>query len=134
MLSRRVGTSGDGMKPGDTGIARIVKATGYTWAGLMAAWRQEAAFRQETMLLLTMIFAAPWIGRTIPEQAMLIGVGIMVLVVELLNSAIEAAIDRIGHDAHDLSAIAKDMGSAAVFLSLCVAGLVWLAVLADRFL
>ncbi len=120
------------MKPRDTGLTRIWKATGYTWAGIKAAWRQEAAFRQETALLAFMALAAPWAGRTIPEQAMLIAVGIAVLVVELLNSAIEAAIDRISHDAHDLSGIAKDMGSAAVFLSLCMAGLVWLAVILDR--
>jgi len=120
------------MKPGDTGLTRIWKATGYTWAGLKAAWRHEAAFRQEASLLVVMTFAAPWVGRTIPEQALLIGVGVLVLIVELLNSAVEAAIDRIGHDAHDLSGIAKDMGSAAVFLSLCLAGLAWLAVVLDR--
>lgn len=120
------------MKPGDTGLTRIWKATGYTWTGLRAVWRMEAAFRQEAMLLLFMILAAPWVGRSLPEQVMLIATGIMVLVVELLNSAIEAAVDRIGHDVHDLSGIAKDMGSAAVFLSLCVAGLVWFAVVVDR--
>lgn len=122
------------MKPGDTGLTRIWKATGYTWAGLKAVWRLEAAFRQEAMLLLFMVLAAPWVGRTLPEQVMLMATGVMVLVVELLNSAIEAAVDRIGQDAHDLSGMAKDMGSAAVFLSLCVAGLVWLAVVADRLL
>jgi diacylglycerol kinase (ATP) len=120
------------MKPGDTGLVRIVKATGYTWAGLRAAWRQEAAFRQEVMLLALMVPAAAWVGRTLLEKALLIGVGLLVLVVELLNSAIEAAIDRIGHDAHDLSGIAKDMGSAAVFVSLCIVVLTWLAVIADR--
>lgn len=133
MLKRCSGVvPGRGMKPGDTGLTRIWKATGYTWTGLRAVWRMEAAFRQEAMLLLFMILAAPWVGRSLPEQVMLIATGIMVLVVELLNSAIEAAVDRIGHDVHDLSGIAKDMGSAAVFLSLCVAGLVWFAVVVDR--
>ena len=80
------------MKPGDTGLVRIVKATGYTWAGLKAAWRQEAAFRQEVLLLALMVPAAAWVGRTLLEKALLIGVGLLVLVVELLNSAIEAAI------------------------------------------
>ena len=119
------------MKPGDTGLSRILKATGYTWEGLKAAWRQEAAFRQEVGLLIVMIPAAFWIGRTTLEIAFLIASGLFVLVVELLNSAIEAAIDRIGNDAHDLSGIAKDMGSAAVFISLVMAGLIWGGVVFD---
>ena len=121
------------MKPGDTGLTRIRKATGYSLAGLRAAWRHESAFRQEIGLLLVMVPAALWLGRDLGESALLIAAGLLVLVVELLNSAIEAAIDRIGHDDHRLSAQAKDLGSAAVFVSLCLAGLVWTAVLADRF-
>lgn len=120
------------MKPGDKGLARIWRATGYTWAGLKAAWRHEAAFRQEVALVAFLTPAAIWLGRSPVEQALLIGVALMVLVVELLNSAIEAAIDRIGHDAHDLSGIAKDMGSAAVFVSLCIVALVWCAVILDQ--
>lgn len=120
------------MKPGDKGFVRIWKATGYTWAGLKAAWRHEAAFRQEVALAAFLTPAAILLGRSPVEQALLIGVALMVLVVELLNSAIEAAIDRIGHDAHYLSGIAKDMGSAAVFISLCIVALVWGAVILDQ--
>lgn len=120
------------MKPGDTGLTRIWRATGYTWAGLKAAWRQEAAFRQEVGLLVVMTPAAFWVGRTLLEQALLIAVGLLVLAVELLNLAIEAAIDRIGHDDHDLSGIAKDMGSAAVFTSLTIVVIVWGAVILDQ--
>ena len=120
------------MKPGDTGLTRIWRATGYTWAGLKAAWRQEAAFRQEVGLLAVMTPAAFWVGRTLLEQALLIAVGLLVLAFELLNSAIEAAIDRIGHDDHDLSGIAKDMGSAAVFTSLTIVVIVWGAVTLDQ--
>jgi diacylglycerol kinase (ATP) len=122
------------MKPGDTGLTRIRKATAYSIAGLRAAWRHESAFRQETALLLAMLPAAAWLGRDVAESALLIGVGLLVLVVELLNSAVEAAVDRIGHDDHCLSGRAKDLGSAAVFVCLCLAGLVWLAVALDRFL
>lgn len=120
------------MKPGDTGLTRIWRATGYTWAGLKAAWRQEAAFRQEVGLLVVMTPVAFWVGRTLLEQALLIAVGLLVLAVELLNLAIEAAIDRIGHDDHDLSGIAKDMGSAAVFTSLTIVVIVWGAVILDQ--
>ncbi len=120
------------MKPGDKGLVRIWKATGYTWAGLKAAWRQEAAFRQEVALVAFLSPAALWLGRSPTEQAMLIAVALLVLVVELLNSAIEAAVDRIGHDAHDLSGIAKDMGSAAVFVSLSIVAIVWGGVILDQ--
>ena len=120
------------MKPGNTGLLRIWKATGYTWAGLKAAWRQEAAFRQEVTLVAILTPAALWLGRSPVEQALLIAVGLLVLVVALLNSAVDAAIDRISHDAHDLSGIAKDMGSAAVFISLVIVALVWGAVIVDQ--
>ena len=122
------------MKPGDTGLTRIRKATGYSMAGLRAAWQHESAFRQETALLLVMIPLALWLGETIAERAMLIATGLFVLVVELLNSAVEAAVDRIGRDPHNLSGRAKDLGSAAVFVSLVTVGLIWLGVAAGRFL
>ena len=96
------------------GWRRLVNATGYSWAGLRAAWRNEEAFRQEAVLAVVLAPAAFVLGRTGLQQALLLGVLMLVLVVELLNSAIEAVVDRIGHDRHPLSGQAKDMGSAAV--------------------
>ena len=122
------------MKPGDTGLTRMLKATGYSFAGLRAAWRHESAFRQETALLLTMVPLALWLGQTVSERAFLVATGLLVPVVELLNSAVAAAIDRSCHDPHSLSGQANNLGSAAVFVSLVVTGLLWLSVLADRFL
>ncbi len=112
-------------KPGHTGIRRIIHAAGYSISGLRAAWRNESAFRQELLLL---VIGAPlgwWLGGDGMERALLIGSLLLVLIVELLNSAVEAAIDRIGDGDHPLSARAKDMGSAAVLLSLLLAVLVW---------
>ena len=99
------------------GLRRIWNAMLYSVAGLRAAWDNEAAFRQEIVLCLILIPAAFWVGGNALERVLLIGSCLLVLVVELLNSAIEAAIDRIGADRHTLSGRAKDMGSAAVFLS-----------------
>ncbi|MFV8781060.1 diacylglycerol kinase [Microbulbifer sp. SA54] len=110
-------------KPGKTGISRLIDATGYSWAGLLATWRNEAAFRQEVTLAIILIPAALWLGNTGVERALLIGVTLLVMIVELLNSAIEAVVDRIGPEKHPLSKIAKDTASAAVSLSL----LLWLA-------
>ena len=92
------------MKPGDTGLTRIRKATGYSMAGLRAAWQHESAFRQETALLLVMIPLALWLGETVAERAMLIATGLFVLVVELLNSAVEAAVEARGDPASATSA------------------------------
>ena len=113
------------MKPGDTGLVRILKATGYSMAGFRAAWTHESAFRQETILLIVMVPLAAWLGRTAPERAMLIATGLLILVVELLNSAVEAVVDRVGTDPHRLSGLAKDLGSAAVLLSLAAVWLTW---------
>jgi diacylglycerol kinase (ATP) len=120
-------------KPGKTGIGRIIDAQMYTLKGLQAIWQHEAAFRQEIWLCLVMIPAAFWVGTNAVEIAMLVGVCLLVLVVELLNSAIENVVDRIGHEMHELSGRAKDMGSAAVFVSLCLAGLTWVLILWQRF-
>ena len=121
-------------KPGSTGIRRIVRATVFSAKGLAYAFRNEAAFRQEIALTVALIPAALWLGRTPLEIALLIGVCFVMLIVELLNSAIEAAIDRLGNERHELSGAAKDLGSAAVFVVLCLVALVWLAVAYDRFL
>lgn len=120
-------------KSENTGIGRIIRATGYSAQGIAAAWKHEAAFRQETVLTLLLLPAALWLGETVLVQALLIGVCLLVLVIELLNSAIEAAIDRHGDERHELSGRAKDMGSAAVFFGLLIVLLTWGAVICDRF-
>jgi diacylglycerol kinase (ATP) len=118
------------MKPGKTGIRRIIDATGYSLQGLRACWRNEAAFRQEVLLFLV-LFPLSFVVATNIEQWLLLVVPLfLLLIVELLNSAIEAIVDRIGPEHHELSGRAKDIGSAAVFISLlltaaCWGGLVW---------
>ena len=108
-----------------TGLRRLVLAGGYSLQGLRAAWRQEAAFRQEVVISLLLLPLALVLDFSLLERLLLIAVMVAVLVVELLNSAIEAAIDRIGPEFHDLSGRAKDLGSAAVLLSLLLASGVW---------
>ena len=120
-------------KPGNIGIQRIVRATGFSARGLAQAWRHEAAFRQECVAAALLTPAAIWLGQTTVERALLIGVCLLVILVELINSAIEAAIDRHGDEHHELSGRAKDMGSAAVFVSLVIVLLVWGAVIFERF-
>lgn len=116
-----------------TGAGRIIAAAGFSLSGLRAAWRSEEAFRQEVLLAAVLAPLAVWLGQTMVQRALLVGVCLLVLVVELLNSAVEAVVDRIGHDLHELSGQAKDMGSAAVLLSLLLAAAVWGAVAWDRF-
>jgi diacylglycerol kinase (ATP) len=120
-------------KPGHRGLTRVVMATLYSARGFNAAWRNEAAFRQELGLTLLLVPAALWLGRSPVEQALLIGACLLVLITELLNSAIEAVVDRVGDETNRLSGRAKDMGSAAVFTSLCLVVLLWGAVMLDRF-
>jgi len=108
-----------------TGIGRIWRATLYSLAGIRAAWKHETAFRQEVLLSVILAPAAFWLGSSSVERIMLIGSCLIVLITELLNSAIEAAIDRISDDRHRLSARAKDLGSAAVFISLWLAAITW---------
>ncbi len=111
------------------GLTRIIKAFGYSWSGLRSTFRHEEAFRQELLLCLVLIPAALWLTDVGVERALLIGSLFLILIVELLNSGIEAAIDRFGEELHKLSARAKDMGSAAVLLSFINAGAIWLLVL-----
>lgn len=120
-------------KPGETGIKRVIHATNYTILGFKAIWKHEAAFRQEVALAAVMIPAAFWVGADAVQRSVLIGVCLVVLITELLNSGIEAVVDRIGPEHHELSGRAKDMGSAAVFVSLCLAGSTWLLILWERF-
>jgi diacylglycerol kinase (ATP) len=120
-------------KPGNTGIRRIVNATFFSLAGLRAAWQHEAAFRQELMLAIVLIPTGIWLGRTAVERALLIGSCLLVLIVELLNSGIEAIVDRVGLEPHRLSGQAKDLGSAAVFVSLVLVLVVWGLIAWSRF-
>lgn len=120
-------------KPGHTGAKRLIHATRFSLRGFGHAWRHESAFRQEVALTLVLVPAAIWLGRDNLERALLIGTCLVVLIVELLNSAVEAAIDRVGHEHHELSGRAKDLGSAAVMTSLVLLGLVWATVLYERF-
>ena len=112
----------------ETGIKRVLKATVYSWQGIQYAWQNEAAFRQETVLFIIATIIAIFSPVTAVEKVLLIGSGGIVIVVEILNSAIEAVVDRFGGEFHPLSKAAKDMGSAAVFISLCLAGITWLLI------
>lgn len=114
-------------KPGKTGLARIIDAGGYSAKGLKAAWQHEAAFRQELVLAVVLTPLAFVVGASLIERIVLLALTWLVLVVELLNSAVEAVVDRIGSEHHPLSGRAKDMGSAAVLISLLVAGGTWVA-------
>lgn len=114
------------------GIGRLWRATRYSLAGIRAAWTHEAAFRQEVLLTMILAPAAFWLGGSTVERLLLLGSCLIVLITELLNSAVEAAIDRISDDKHRLSARAKDLGSAAVFISLWLAAITWGLIGYDR--
>ncbi|HEX7035100.1 MAG TPA: diacylglycerol kinase [Pseudomonadales bacterium] len=116
-----------------TGIKRLVKATEYSLRGLRSAWRYEPAFRQECLIGLVLLPCAFLLGETLVQTALLIGVCLIVLITELLNSAVEAAIDRMGEELHDLAGRAKDMSSAAVAVSLLLVGITWALVALQRF-
>ncbi len=116
-----------------TGLNRVWHAFGYSLAGLRAGWG-ETAFRQECIASFVLVPLSFWLGQTWVEVALLAGSVVLLMVVELLNTAIETAIDRVGPEWHDLSKRAKDMGSAAVLLSLLVCAGIWLAALGQRFL
>ncbi|MEF1291683.1 diacylglycerol kinase [Vibrio sp. M260118] len=113
------------MKPGATGIKRIINATGYSMKGLKAAWLHEAAFRQEVVLLIVMTALTFFLPVTKLEQVIMISSLFVVVLVELINSAIEAVVDRIGSEHHELSGRAKDIGSAAVFVALGLVAVTW---------
>jgi diacylglycerol kinase (ATP) len=119
-------------KTGVTGIKRIINATGYSWLGLKAAYKHESAFRQEVWLAAFMVPLGFYLGRDWTDKAALICSVLFVLIVELLNSGIEAVVDRVGDEPHKLSGRAKDMGSAAVLIALIITVLIWAAVLIDN--
>ncbi len=112
------------------GAARFARAFGSTWRGLRAAWRDEAAFRQECALTVVVVPLGLWLGATGVERALLVGPMFLVLAIELINSALEATVDRIGLERHPLSGIAKELGSAAVFIGFVVLAVNWILVLA----
>ncbi len=115
------------------GLRRILRAGGYSWAGLKSALRHEAAFRQELALGLPLLLAAPFVGRSVAEALLLAGTVVAVWVVELLNSALEALADEISIERRERLGRAKDLGSAAVMLALLMALVTWGAVLVSRF-
>lgn len=121
-------------KPGATGLTRVIRAFGFSMKGLMAAIRYESAFRQELALFIVLLPAAILLGSNYIEYILLIGSMLLVLMVELLNSAIEAVVDRISDEHHELAGRAKDMGSAAVFISLANVLFIWGWVAVQRFL
>ncbi|AXU96784.1 MAG TPA: diacylglycerol kinase [Erwinia persicina] len=112
-----------------TGLTRIIKAAGYSWKGIRAAWQHEAAFRQEAVAAIIAIAIAVWLDVDAVTRVLLIGSVVMVIIVEILNSAIEAVVDRIGSEIHPLAGRAKDMGSAAVLLAILLAMFVWIMLL-----
>ena len=118
--------------PGNTGIRRLIRAAGFSRKGLAAAARHETAFQQELALTVVLVPLALWLGETGLERALLIAVWLLVLMFELVNSAIEAVVDRIGPEQHTLSGRAKDISSAVVFIALLNAAAVWLLVLLDQ--
>lgn len=120
--------------PDNTGIKRIINAFFFSMHGFAACFRTEEAFRQEVYLAVIMIPLGLWLGGTGLEKVALVGSVMLVLIVEILNTAVERAIDRISFEKHELSKEAKDMGSAAVFLSLVLCGFTWAVVLLPQYL
>lgn len=116
-------------RPKPAGLERIFRAFGASYRGFLGTFRGEAAFRQELAVALVVIPLGIYLGDTGVERALLVAPMLLVLIVELLNSAIEATVDRVGLEHHELSGLAKDMGSAAVLSSFVLLGLTWLLVL-----
>jgi len=114
--------------PAATGINRVIKAASYSWQGIQYAFRNEAAFRQESVLLVIAVIIAIISDTNITHKILLISSVTFVLIVEIINSAIEAVVDRFGEEFHPLSKAAKDMGSAAVLIALLLAAIIWLLV------
>lgn len=116
-----------------TGFTRIIKAAGYSWKGIRAAWTHEAAFRQEGIMSLCAIVLACWLNVDAITRVLLIGSVVLVMIIEILNSALEAIVDRVGTDYHELSGRAKDMGSAAVLMAIILALFTWGCLLWSHF-
>jgi diacylglycerol kinase (ATP) len=118
---------------GRTGLGRLIRATGYSFEGLAAAYRGESAFRSEVWLAVVMLPMSFWLGGNWIEVTLLAGSVMLVMIVELLNSGIEAVVDRVSFELHPLSKRAKDIASAAVFMSLVLCSGIWLTALWQRF-
>ena len=118
---------------GRTGIDRVVRAAGYSFQGLWAALVGESAFRQESVAAAALLPLSLWVGRSWIETTLLAASVLLVLIVELMNSAVEATVDRVSYEMHDLSKRAKDFGSAAVFLAILLCSGTWAAALYHRF-
>jgi diacylglycerol kinase (ATP) len=118
----------------DTMIRHIKNALVYSFAGLIAAWKNELAFRGQAVVIAILLPIGFWMGRTAIERALLIGSCLLILITELLNSAVETVVDRIGLEHHELSKRAKDLGSAAAFISMISAAIVWGLIAYARFL
>ena len=116
-------------KPNGVGLARIIKAMRCSALGLKAAFKHEAAFRQELLLVALLIPLGLWLGNSGVERALLVSSLLLILIAEIINSAIEAVVDRIGLERHELSGRAKDLCSAAVFIDLVNAMLFWLLII-----
>ena len=114
-------------------VGHIINAFRYTFAGLKSAWKNELAFRGEVVVVMIMSPLGFWLGRSAVERALLIASLLLILLAELVNSALEAVVDRIGPERHELSKRAKDMGSAAAFISMVTAALVWILIALDHF-
>ena len=117
----------------DRGIRRIINAFIYSFAGYKAAWKNEEAFRQECIIGIFVLPGGLWLGTTGTQRALLIGFYLIIPLIELLNASIEAVVDRMGPERHLLSGRAKDLGSAAVLLSICMAIIVWILIAYERF-
>ena len=105
----------------------------WSGAGIKAAWQKELAFRVESIIVIILIPLGIWLGRSAAERALLIASCLLILIIELLNSALEAVVDRIGREHHELSGRAKDMGSAAAFFAMLTAGIIWVLIIYERF-
>ena len=121
------------MKSGKTGIARIIAASRNSFRGIRDAWQHESAFRQDVSLSILLLVLSFWLAQTVLEWLLLIFPLFLLVIVEILNGAIENTIDRIGDDHHVLSGRAKDMGSAAVFFCLVLIATVWLSIAWDKY-
>lgn len=117
----------------ETIIGHILKAVIYSWDGIKAAWINEMAFRIETIVIALLLPIGIWIGETVVERALLIGSSMLILIIELLNSAVENVVDRIGPEHHILSKQAKDLGSAAAAVGMLTAAIIWGLIVYARF-
>jgi len=114
-------------------LRHIGKAFIWSAAGIKTAWKNELAFRVEAIIIIILIPLGIWLGKSAAERALLIASCLLILIIELLNSAIEAVVDRIGTEHHELSGRAKDMGSAAAFFAMLTAGIIWALIACERF-